>query len=120
MKQISKGFTLFYYEFGNVVNYTLLVLILWAKNAVGATFFAFCNYVSRFCRGLLDMFQSCLISVHWWDEGGWENQPPVRIPPDTHSNLHQACPVESAILVSPWCQQMACIYMLTFHTYIVV
>ena len=54
---------------------------------------------------LLDIFQSRLISVHWWDEGGWENQPPVRIPPATRSNLHQACPVESAIPVSPFFEQ---------------
>ena len=43
MKQISWAFTLFCREFGSVVNRAFLVLIFWARNAAGATFFAFCN-----------------------------------------------------------------------------
>ena len=41
---ISKVFTLFCREFGNVVNHAFLVLIFWEKNLVGAIFSAFCNY----------------------------------------------------------------------------
>ena len=43
-KFISNALTLFCRKFGNVVNDAFLVLLFWAKNAVGATFFAFCNY----------------------------------------------------------------------------
>ena len=44
MKLIKNSFTLFCQIFGNVVNRAFLVSILWSKNVVGATFFAFCNY----------------------------------------------------------------------------
>ena len=44
---ISKVFTLFCREFGNVVNHAFLVLIFWAKYSVGAIFSAFCNYCRK-------------------------------------------------------------------------
>ena len=47
IKLISKAFALFCREFGIDVIHTFLVLIFWAKNAVGATIFAFCNYVIK-------------------------------------------------------------------------
>ena len=45
-KLISKAFALFCREFEIDVIHAFLVLIFWAKNAVGATFFAFCNYAA--------------------------------------------------------------------------
>ena len=41
IKIISKAVTQFCRDFGNVVNHAFLVQIFWAKNAVGATFYAF-------------------------------------------------------------------------------
>ena len=43
VKLISKAFTLFCRGFENVVNHEYLVLIVWAKSAVGGILFAFCN-----------------------------------------------------------------------------
>ena len=41
---ILKAFALFCCEFGNDVNHPFFGAIFWAKNAIGATFFTFCNY----------------------------------------------------------------------------
>ena len=47
---ISKAFSVFCRKFRNVANHAFLVLILWPKKAVGATFFAFCNYAENVFR----------------------------------------------------------------------